>query len=85
MREGAQGITMEVAGRLAGAEMARRVWLREGRVPLQTLRSKIDYARAEAKTTYGQIGVKVWIYKGEVLPEVEEEKAESTDGVYVTE
>jgi len=85
MREGAQGIKIEVAGRLAGAEMARRVWLREGRVPLQTLRSKIDYARAEAKTTYGQIGVKVWIYKGEVLPEVEEEKAESTDGVYVTE
>lgn len=84
MREGAQGIKIEVAGRLAGAEMARTVWLREGRVPLQTLRSKIDYARAEAHTTYGQIGIKVWIYKGEVLPEAEE-KTEATDGVYVTE
>ncbi|MCX7976116.1 MAG: 30S ribosomal protein S3, partial [Bellilinea sp.] len=60
------------------------VWLREGRVPLQTIRADIDFARAEALTTYGQIGVKVWIYKGEVLPS-EEEKAEVTEGVYISE
>jgi small subunit ribosomal protein S3 len=84
MRQGAQGIKVEVAGRLSGAEMARSVWLREGRVPLQTLRANIDFARAEALTTYGRIGVKVWVYKGEVLAPVEE-KAESTEGVYVSE
>lgn len=84
MRQGAQGCKIEVAGRLSGAEMARSVWLREGRVPLQTLRADIDFARAEALTTYGQIGIKVWIYKGEVLPEVEE-KVEATEGVYVSE
>ncbi len=84
MRQGAQGIKIEVAGRLSGAEMARSVWLREGRVPLQTLRADIDFARAEALTTYGRIGVKVWVYKGEVLPQVEE-KVESTEGVYVSE
>ncbi len=84
IRQGAQGIKVEVAGRLSGAEMARTVWLREGRVPLQTLRANIDFARAEALTTYGQIGVKVWVYKGEVLPQVEE-KAEATEGVYVSE
>lgn len=84
MRQGAQGIKIEVAGRLSGAEMARSVWLREGRVPLQTIRADIDFARAEALTTYGQIGVKVWIYKGEVLP-AEEEKAEVTEGVYISE
>ncbi len=84
MRQGAQGIKVEVAGRLSGAEMARSVWLREGRVPLQTLRADIDFARAEALTTYGRIGVKVWVYKGEVLPQVEE-KAEATEGVYVSE
>jgi small subunit ribosomal protein S3 len=83
-REGAQGIKVEVQGRLSGAEMARSVWLREGRVPLQTLRADIDFARAEALTTYGRIGVKVWVYKGEVLPEMEE-KVESTEGVYVSE
>jgi small subunit ribosomal protein S3 len=64
--------------------MARSVWLREGRVPLQTLRADIDFARAEALTTYGRIGVKVWVYRGEVLPEMEE-KAEPTEGVYVSE
>jgi small subunit ribosomal protein S3 len=69
MRAGAQGIKVMCKGRLAGAEMARRVWQREGRVPLQTLRADIDYAQEEARTTYGRIGVKVWIYKGEVLPE----------------
>lgn len=84
MRQGAQGIKVEVAGRLSGAEMARSVWLREGRVPLQTLRADIDFARAEALTTYGRIGVKVWVYKGEVLPQVEE-KVETTEGVYVSE
>ena len=84
IRQGAQGIKVEVAGRLSGAEMARSVWLREGRVPLQTLRADMDFAKAEALTTYGRIGVKVWIYKGEVLRQVEE-KAESTEGVYVSE
>ncbi len=84
MRQGAQGIKIEVAGRLAGAEMSRSVWLREGRVPLQTLRADIEYARAEAHTTYGRIGVKVWVYKGEMKQEVEE-KVEATEGVYVSE
>jgi small subunit ribosomal protein S3 len=84
MRQGAQGIKIEVAGRLSGAEMARSVWLREGRVPLQTIRADVDFARAIAKTTYGVIGVKVWVYKGDVLPGVEE-KVEATEGVYVSE
>lgn len=84
MRQGAEGIRLEVSGRLSGAEMARSVNMREGRVPRQTLRADIDFALAEALTTYGRIGVKVWIYKGEVLPEVEE-KVESTEGVYVSE
>ncbi|MBE0409676.1 MAG: 30S ribosomal protein S3 [Anaerolineales bacterium] len=84
MRAGAEGVRIEVSGRLSGAEMARSVNMREGRVPRQTLRADIDFAQAEALTTYGQIGVKVWIYKGEVLPEVEEQ-LESTEGVYVSE
>jgi small subunit ribosomal protein S3 len=84
MRQGALGIKVAVGGRLSGAEMARSVWLREGRVPLQTLRADIDFARAQALTTYGRIGVKVWVYNGEVLPGVEE-KIESTEGVYVSE
>ena len=84
MRSGAQGIKIMVGGRLAGAEMARTVWLRDGRVPLQTLRAHIDFARAEATTTYGQIGIKVWVYKGEKMPEIEE-KVETTEGVYVSE
>ncbi len=84
MRQGAQGIKVQVAGRVSGAEMARTVWLREGRVPLQTLRANIDFAKAEALTTYGRIGVKVWVYKGESMPVVEE-KAETTEGVYVSE
>ncbi len=83
MRQGAQGIKIEVAGRLSGAEMARSVWLRDGRVPLQTLRADIEFARAEATTTYGQIGVKVWVYKGEMKTEVEG-KIETTEGVYVS-
>ncbi len=68
MRAGAQGVKVMCSGRLSGAEMARKTWMREGRVPLQTLRADIDYAQEEARTTYGRIGVKVWIYKGEVLP-----------------
>jgi len=84
MRQGAEGVKVMVSGRLGGAEMSRSVWLREGRVPLQTLRADIDYAKTEALTTYGQLGVKVWIYKGEIMPEVEEE-AEATEGVYVSE
>lgn len=84
MRQGAEGVKVMVSGRLGGAEMSRSVWLREGRVPLQTLRADIDYAKSEAITTYGLIGVKVWIYKGDILPQVEEE-AESTEGVYVSE
>jgi small subunit ribosomal protein S3 len=84
MRQGAEGIKIQVSGRLAGAEMARTVWLREGRVPLQTLRADIDFSRAEALTTYGRIGVKVWVYRGETKQEVDE-KAESTEGVYVSE
>jgi small subunit ribosomal protein S3 len=84
IRQGAEGIRVEVSGRLSGAEMARTVNMREGRVPRQTLRADIDFSKAEALTTYGRIGVKVWIYRGEVLPEVEE-KAEATEGVYVSE
>ncbi len=69
MRMGAKGIKIACSGRLAGAEIARSEWYSEGKVPLHTLRADIDYGFAEAKTTYGKIGVKVWIYKGEVLPE----------------
>lgn len=67
LRFGAQGIKVACAGRLAGAEIARSEWYREGRVPLHTLRADIDYGTAEARTTYGVIGIKVWIYKGEIL------------------
>jgi small subunit ribosomal protein S3 len=67
MRIGAKGIKVEVSGRLGGAEIARTEWYREGRVPLHTLRADIDYATAEAGTTYGIIGVKVWVFRGEVL------------------
>jgi len=72
MKQGADGIKIMVGGRLGGAEMSRDVWLRDGRVPLQTLRANLDFAKAEASTTYGQIGVKVWVYK-------------ATEGVYVSE
>ena len=68
MKAGAQGIRVQCSGRLGGAEMARREWYREGRVPLHTLRADIDYGLAEARTTFGRIGVKVWIYKGDILP-----------------
>ncbi|MGB5966456.1 MAG: 30S ribosomal protein S3 [Sulfurimonadaceae bacterium] len=83
-RSGAKGIKISVAGRLGGAEMARTEWYLEGRVPLHTLRAKIDYGFAEAQTTYGIIGIKVWIFKGEVLTkgvpaEVAEEKSEKRE------
>jgi small subunit ribosomal protein S3 len=84
MRSGAEGIRVEVSGRLSGAEMARSINMREGRVPRQTLRADIDFAVAEALTTYGRIGVKVWIFKGEVLPDIDE-TPETTEGVYVSE
>jgi len=74
MRLGAQGIRINVAGRLNGAEIARTEWYREGRVPLHTLRADIDYGFAEARTTYGIIGVKVWIFKGEVFDRAEESR-----------
>ena len=67
MRQGAEGIKVQVGGRLGGAEIARSEWYREGRVPLHTLRADIDYATSEATTTYGIIGVKVWVFKGEIL------------------
>jgi len=74
LRLGALGIKVYCAGRLAGAEIARTEWYREGRVPLHTLRADIDFGLAEAATTMGQIGVKVWIYRGEILPETQKER-----------
>ena len=79
MRLGAEGIRINVSGRLNGAEIARSEWYREGRVPLHTLRADIDYGIAEAHTTYGIIGIKVWIFKGEVFGHVEENEEESTE------
>ncbi|MCF8011769.1 MAG: 30S ribosomal protein S3 [Clostridiales bacterium] len=76
MKMGAKGIRLACAGRLAGAEIARTEWYNEGKVPLHTLRADIDYGFAEANTTYGKIGVKVWIYKGEVLPEAKSASGE---------
>ncbi|MCS7283446.1 MAG: 30S ribosomal protein S3 [Anaerolineae bacterium] len=76
MRAGAQGVWIICKGRIGGAEMARPVAMREGRIPRQTLRADIDFAKAEAYTTYGRIGVKVWIYKGDVLPEAKPAAAE---------
>ncbi len=78
MKSGALGIRIQCSGRLGGSEMGRREWYREGRVPLHTLRAKIDYGTAEARTTMGAIGVKVWIYRGEVLPG--QELPSPTDG-----
>ena len=74
IRMGAQGVKVRCSGRLAGAEIARTEWYREGRVPLHTLRADISYGTAEAKTTYGVIGVKVWIFRGEVLTREEEQQ-----------
>ncbi len=76
MRAGAKGIKVEMAGRLAGSEMKRRETVKDGRVPLGTLRADIDYARKEAKTTYGKIGIKVWVYHGEIMPEDRKRKLE---------
>ena len=73
MRSGALGVKVQCGGRLGGAEMSRREWYREGRVPLHTLRAKIDYGTAEAKTTFGIIGVKVWVYHGDEIPMAEQE------------
>jgi small subunit ribosomal protein S3 len=84
MRAGAQGMKIVCSGRLGGSEMSRREMAREGRVPSQTLRADIDFARAEALTTFGRIGVKVWIYKGEKMPE-QVEVPEVTEDVYVSE
>ena len=76
MKAGAKGIKAQVSGRLGGAEIARTEQYHEGTIPLQTIRADIDYGFAEAKTTYGRIGVKIWIYKGEVLHESRKTKRE---------
>ncbi|MBU2967194.1 MULTISPECIES: 30S ribosomal protein S3 [Amphritea] len=76
MRQGAEGIKIQVGGRLGGAEIARSEWYREGRVPLHTLRADIDYGTYEAHTTYGVLGIKVWIFKGEILGGIEEVRAQ---------
>jgi small subunit ribosomal protein S3 len=81
-RLGAEGIKVRVAGRLGGAEIARSETYHEGRVPLHTLRADIDYATAEALTTYGILGVKVWIFKGEILGDREEEAAQKSTNVH---
>jgi small subunit ribosomal protein S3 len=80
MRQGVEGVRIEVSGRLGGSEMARKEKVWDGRVPRNTIRADLDYGFAEALTTFGQIGVKVWVYKGEILPQ----KAEATD-VYISE
>lgn len=86
MRSGALGIKISVSGRLGGSEIARTEWYREGRVPLQTFRADIDYALAEAFTTYGVIGVKVWIFKGEILGDKNNpQQAEASEKVAKTE
>jgi small subunit ribosomal protein S3 len=79
MRQGALGIKIEVAGRLAGADMARREWATEGRVPRSTLRANIDFARAEALTTFGRIGIKVWVYKGDVIGQAQPGQKQSAE------
>lgn len=80
MRQGAEGVKIQVSGRLGGAEIARTEWYREGRVPLHTLRADIDYSTAEAATTYGIIGVKVWVFKGEIIGGMEEVEATNNSG-----
>jgi small subunit ribosomal protein S3 len=76
MKAGAKGIRVQCSGRLGGAEMSRSEFYREGRVPLHTLRADIDYGLAEGRTTFGMVGVKVWIYRGDVLPSREEQEAD---------
>ena len=78
MQAGAKGIRILCSGRLAGAEIARRQLMHQGRVPLHTIRADIDYGFTEAHTTMGRLGIKVWIYKGDVLPEAKEEAAAET-------
>jgi len=80
MRMGALGVRVQCAGRLGGAEIARREWYREGQVPLHTLRADISYGLAEAKTTYGLIGIKAWVYRGEVLTKDEEKQKAALGG-----
>ena len=80
MRSGALGIKTACSGRLGGAEIARSEHYHEGTIPLQTLRADIDYGFAEANTTYGKIGVKVWIYKGEVLPAIKADHKANSEG-----
>ena len=82
LRFGAKGVKVRCAGRLAGTEIARAEWYREGRVPLHTLRADIDYGTAEANTTYGIIGIKCWVYRGEILGglSLKEEKGEEMSG-----
>jgi small subunit ribosomal protein S3 len=75
MRSGALGVRVQCSGRLGGMEMSRREWYREGRVPLHTLRAKVDFGKAEARTTFGQIGVQVWVYHGDEIPTEEKETA----------
>jgi small subunit ribosomal protein S3 len=84
MRQGGLGIKVQVSGRLAGADMARREWQSEGRIPRNTLRAEIDYGTAEALTTFGRIGVKVWIYKGEMLDLQQDDKKSTEQDVYVS-
>ncbi|WP_125587938.1 30S ribosomal protein S3 [Companilactobacillus jidongensis] len=79
-RAGAKGIKVQISGRLNGADMARREWHTEGTVPLHTLRADIDYAWVEAATTYGNLGVKTWIYRGEILPDKPKHNQENTEG-----
>ena len=81
LRFGALGIRVACAGRLAGSEIARSEWYRQGRVPLHTFRADIEYGQAEAKTTYGRIGVKVWIFKGDILPELRTPQAGGSEAV----
>lgn len=81
MRQGAEGVRIEVSGRLGGSEMARKEKIWDGRVPRNTIRADLNYGFAEALTTFGKIGVKVWIYRGEVLPQ----KSESAMDVYISE
>src|SRR5215471_1151660 len=81
MRMGAQGVRIHCSGRIGGAEIARSEWYREGRVPLHTLRADISYGLAEAKTTYGVIGVKVWVFRGEILTRHQEEQQKGALGV----
>lgn len=85
MRQGAMGIKIQVSGRLGGSDMARREWQSEGRIPRQTLRASIDYGFTEALTTFGRIGIKVWIYKGNILGREEDNKKRSGEqDVYVS-